>query len=149
MLRQINHCDMLMLWWQNQYRSDGCTSLFHDDVIKWKHFLRKWTFVMGIHRSPVNSHHKGQWCGALTFSLICACANDWANKRHATGYFRRHRAYYVVTVMTVWFVLGPISRRIYEPIIQLSNSKIHVALAWIIMVSYDNSSSAVVTCTIF
>ena len=39
----------------------------HDDVIKWKHFSRHWPFVRGIHRSPVNSPHKGQWCGALIF----------------------------------------------------------------------------------
>ena len=32
----------------------------HDDVIKWKHFPRSWPFVRGIHRSPVNSPHKGQ-----------------------------------------------------------------------------------------
>ena len=44
----------------------------HDDVIKWKHFPRYWPFVRGIHRSPVNSPHKGQWRGALMFSLICA-----------------------------------------------------------------------------
>ena len=31
----------------------------HDDVIKWKHFPRHWSFVRGIHRSPVNSPHKG------------------------------------------------------------------------------------------
>ena len=45
---------------------------WHDDVIKWKHFPRNWPFVRGIHRSPVNSPHKGQWRGALMFSLICA-----------------------------------------------------------------------------
>ena len=44
----------------------------HDDVIKWKHFPCYWPFVRGIHRSPVNSPHKGQWRGALMFSLICA-----------------------------------------------------------------------------
>ena len=44
--------------------SEAC---FHDDVIKWKHFLRYWTFVRGIHRSPVNSPHKGQWRRALIF----------------------------------------------------------------------------------
>ena len=27
--------------------------LYHDDVIKWKHFPRYWPFVRGIHRSPV------------------------------------------------------------------------------------------------
>ena len=49
----------------------------HDDVIKWKHFPRYWPFVRRIHRSPVNSPHKGQWRGALMFSLICAWINGW------------------------------------------------------------------------
>ena len=44
----------------------------HGDVIKWKHFPRYWPFVRGIHRSPVNSQHKGQWRGGLMFPLICA-----------------------------------------------------------------------------
>ena len=43
----------------------------HDDVIKWKHFPRYWSFVRGIHRSSVNSPHKGQWRRALGVSLIC------------------------------------------------------------------------------
>ena len=47
----------------------------YHDVIKWKHFQRYWPFVRGIHRSPVNSPHKGQWCGALMFPLICAWIN--------------------------------------------------------------------------
>ena len=47
----------------------------HDDVIKWKLFPRFWTFVLGIHRGPVNSPQKGQWHGALMFSLICAWTN--------------------------------------------------------------------------
>ena len=33
-------------------------------------FTRYWPFVLGIHRSPVNSPHKGQWRGALMFSFI-------------------------------------------------------------------------------
>ena len=45
---------------------------FHYEVIKRKPFPRYWPFVRGIHRSPVNSPHKGQWRGALMFSLICA-----------------------------------------------------------------------------
>ena len=39
----------------------------HYDVIKWKHFPRYWPFMWGIHRSPVDSPHKGQWPGALMF----------------------------------------------------------------------------------
>ena len=63
----------------------------HDDVIKWKHFPRYWLFVGGIHRWPVNSPHKGQWRGALMFSLICARIKDWVNNREA-GDLRRHRS---------------------------------------------------------
>ena len=55
----------------------------HDDVINWKHFPRYWPFVRGIHRSPVNSPDKGQWRGALMFSLICAWINGWVNNREA------------------------------------------------------------------
>ena len=42
-----------------------------------------WPFVRGIHRSPVNSPHRGQWRGALVFSLICAWTNGWVNSRDA------------------------------------------------------------------
>ena len=77
----------------------------HDDVIKWKYFPRYWPFVRGIHRSPVNSPHKGQWRGALMFSLICAWMNDWVNNRE-TGDSRRNRTHYDVTVMdSVIFML--------------------------------------------
>ena len=71
---------------------------WHDDVIKWKHFPRYWPFVRGIHRSPVNSPHKGQWRGALMFSVICTWINGWANNREA-GDLRRHRVHFDVTLM--------------------------------------------------
>ena len=74
------------------------TELYHDDVIKWKNFPRHRSFMRGIHRSPVNSPHKGQWRGALMFSLICAWINGWVNNREA-GDLRRHRAHYDVIVM--------------------------------------------------
>ena len=71
----------------------------HDDVIEWKHFPRYWPFVRGIHRSPVNSPHKGLWRGALMFSLICVWINGWVNNREA-GDLRRNRAHHDVIVMT-------------------------------------------------
>ena len=73
----------------NCWRSYGSVTV-HDDVIKWKHFPRYWPFVRGIHRSPVNFPHKGQWRGALMFSLICVWINGWVNNREA-GDLRRHR----------------------------------------------------------
>ena len=55
-------------------------------------------FVRGIHRPTVNSPHKGQWRGALVFSLICAWMNGWAKNLEA-GILRRHRAHYDVILM--------------------------------------------------
>ena len=46
--------------------------ILHDDIIKWKHFWHYWPFQRGIQRWQVNSPHKGQWYGALMFSLIPA-----------------------------------------------------------------------------
>ena len=74
------------------------------DVIKWNHLPRYWPFVWGIHRSPVNSPNKGQWRGALMFSLICAWTSVWVNNWGASD-LRRHRADYDVTVMVI--VLQP------------------------------------------
>ena len=76
----------------------GWTHTPHDYVIKWKHFPRYWPFVRGIYRWSVNSPHKGQWHGALMFSLICAWTKGSGNNRDA-GDLRRHRTHYVVTAM--------------------------------------------------
>ena len=73
----------------------------HADVIKWKRFPRYWPFVRGIHRSSVNFRHKGQWRGALMFSLICAWTNGWANNRDP-GDLRCHHVHYNATVMRSW-----------------------------------------------
>ena len=81
-----------------------CNALVHDDVIKWKHVPRYWPFVRGMHRSPVNSPHKGQWRGALVFSLICVWIHDWVNN-HEAGDLRRYRAHCDVTVMNRGTVL--------------------------------------------
>ena len=85
----------------NQCIMRGVKCMFHDDVIKWKHFPRYWSFVRGIHRSPVNSLHKGQWRRALIFSLVCVWINAWVNNREA-GDLRRHRTHYDVIVMSIY-----------------------------------------------
>ena len=71
-----------MSWWRHQMET----------------FPRYWPFVWGIHRWPVNSPQKGQWRGALMFSLICTVTNSWANNGDA-GDLRRHRAHYDVILM--------------------------------------------------
>ena len=85
---------------ETQWRSCICSRCSHDDVIKWTHFPRYCPFVRGIHRSSVNSPHKGQCRGTLMFSLICVWINGWVNNREA-GDLRRYHAHYDVIVMAV------------------------------------------------
>ena len=49
--------------------------------------------------------YKGQWRGALMFSLTCAWIDAWVNNREA-GDLRRYRAHYDVTVMTKTILPG-------------------------------------------
>ena len=75
---------------------------YHDDVIKWKNFSRYWPFVRSrywpFHLSPLNSLHKGQWRGALMFSLICTWINSCINNGDADD-LRRNCTHYDVIVL--------------------------------------------------
>ena len=69
----------------------------------WRHQMETFSVLLvicaAIHRSPVNSPHKGQWRqGALMFSLILARTNGWVNNSEA-GDLIRHRAHYDVILM--------------------------------------------------
>ena len=70
-------CMLEWTWWLRDHFHLvlGILNGLHDDVIKSKHFPRYWSFVRQIHRSPVNSPHKGHWREALMLSLICARTN--------------------------------------------------------------------------
>ena len=76
--------------------------------------VRYWPFVRGIHRSPVDDPHKGQWRGALMYSVICAW---WKrlNKRD-TGDWRHHRVHYDVTVIQ-WPYVQHIETRTKWPLL--------------------------------
>ena len=104
--QESDHQVLLNLFW-------GVYS-FHDDVIKWKNFPRYWPFVRGIHRSPLNSPHKGQWRGALMFSLMWAWIKIWVNNPEA-GYSKRHHAHYDVTVI--------LSKHDYKGMIQMTQQQ--------------------------
>ena len=73
-----------------------------DNVIKWRHFLRYWTFVRGIHRWPVNSSHKASdaklWCFLWSIRLnkrLCKQLWGWwfetptRSKEHVTFGFKK------------------------------------------------------------
>ena len=81
--QMASNAENVSIWWR--HHAWRCWLRLTDSW--WRHqmetFPRYWPFVRGIHRSPVNSHHKGQWRGALTFSLICAWTDGWVNNRDA------------------------------------------------------------------
>ena len=108
--RTVSHVIIVMVMVNNSAQLSlppQChVTYIHDDAIKWKHFPHYWPFVRGIHRSPVNSPHKGPWRGALVLSLICAWTNGWVNNRDA-GYLKRHGVHYDVTVMRKSVCLDP------------------------------------------
>ena len=81
--------------WSNDDKGGTKTKLWRHQI---KTFPCHWPFVRGIHRSPVNSPHKGQCREALKFSLICAWTHSWVNNRD-DGDLQHHRAHYDVTVM--------------------------------------------------
>ena len=68
----------------------------------WRHQMETFSallaFCEGNHLSPVYSPPKGQWRGALMFSLICAWTNGWANAQVAND-LSRLWAHYDVNVM--------------------------------------------------
>ena len=74
----------------------------------WRHQMETFSallaFCAGNSPVPVNSPRKGQWRGALMFSLICARINGWVNNGEA-GDLRRYHAHYDVTVMSYQFYL--------------------------------------------
>ena len=67
----------------------------------WRHPMETFSALLAIcaGNSSVTGH-KGQWRGALMFSLICAWINGWVNNLEA-GDLRCHRAHYHVIVMSL------------------------------------------------
>ena len=70
----------------------------------WRHQMETFPALLALCAGnspvPVNSPHKGQWRGALMFSLICVWLNGWINNREA-GDLSRHRGHYDVSVMCI------------------------------------------------
>ena len=83
--------------WPNEINMNCVISWWRHQMEK---FPRYWPFVRGSHWPLVNSPDRGQWRGALMFSLIHAWINDWVNDREA-GDLRRHGAHYNVSIMCV------------------------------------------------
>ena len=74
----------------------------------WRHQMEAFSALLTLcaGNSPVTGEfpHKGQWRGALMFSLISVWINGWVHNREA-GDLRCHRAHHDVTVMWNWELL--------------------------------------------
>ena len=64
----------------------------------WRHKMETFSALLAFCTGNSPVQHKGQWRGALIFSLVCAWTNSWANNGDA-GYLRRYRTHYDVIVM--------------------------------------------------
>ena len=96
--------------------------LWHWDTW-WRHQTEAFSALLalcaGNSTVPVNSPHKGQWRGALMFSLICARINNWVNNREA-GDLRRHRGHYDVSVMNISQIEGILPKGPYLPCVSMA-----------------------------
>ena len=61
----------------------------HDDVMTWKRLLHYWPFVGGIHRSPVDSPHKG----LVVWSFGVSIGVRWTFKSWGVCDLRRLNTY--------------------------------------------------------
>ena len=103
--RQHKQCEHMMTAWNSQIHTSSLQPW-------WRHQMETFSALLALcHRSPVNSPHKGQWRGALMFSLICTWINIWVNNRDA-GSLGRHSAHYDVIVMTTSASLQALSSHI-------------------------------------
>ena len=66
----------------------------------WRHQMETFPGLLAIcaGNSAGEFPHKGQWRGALMFSLVCVWINGWVNNRAADD-LRRYCAHYDVSVM--------------------------------------------------
>ena len=107
-------CITLRPWWHSHTTPEGVTmpqvvQSFPKSIIMMTPsngniFPRYWPFVRGIHRSSVNFPYKGQWRGALMFSLISAWTNGRVKNRDA-GDLRHHGVNHNVTMMIFYTFL--------------------------------------------
>ena len=76
--------------------------IYHVSCPWWRHQMETFSALLDICAGnspvPVDSPHKGQWRGALMFSLICVWINGWVNNGEA-GDLRRYRVHYDVSVL--------------------------------------------------
>ena len=88
------------IWWCIEYELSSTCWISLSSW--WRNQMETFSVLLAF--CAGNSPHKGQWRGALMFSLICAWINGWINN-HEAGDLGRHRAHYDFIVM-YWLLQG-------------------------------------------
>ena len=86
----VNSFVYCMLSFIKKHLQRSCTTC-------WRHPMATFSALLAI--CAGNSPHKGQWRGALVFSLICTWIKGCWENNHEAGDLKRHRTHYDVTVM--------------------------------------------------
>ena len=135
------------------------SSCFHSSW--WRHQMETFSallaLLMGIHRSVVDSPHKGQWRGALMFSLVCTWTNDWAISPYA-GDFGRYGTHDDAIVMpqflNFWIsipdFIGSVILKSQRYVMSTkTHNKTNIRVIWIeyTIISIPWSTSIKVVCT--
>ena len=85
-LREVRFC--VIGWERDLVRLDGQNCISSRITFSTYNNLKSWNLRADVWqwcRSPVNFPHKGQWSGALVFSLICTGINGWVNNGEAVA----------------------------------------------------------------
>ena len=93
----------------------------HDDGIKWKPFLRYWTFVRGIHRPPLNFPRKRQWRGVLMFPWSVPWISGWVT----------------IVRLVIWDAIA----LIFDVIVMVTAAKLHLSDIWSVREITKSSST--------
>ena len=97
----------------------------------WRHQIETSSTLLaicaGIHRSPVNSPHEGQWRRTLMFSLICPWINGWVNNREAGDLRRQYQRYCTEFFLT----LGNRTHRNLRPGLKMLDWTLNVCCVYV------------------
>ena len=87
MLNRVSVNELLMLFGNIKIYAAALNLGRSNTETWWRHQMKTFSVLLdlcaGNSPVPVNSSHKGQWRGALIFSLIFAWVNGWGNNREA------------------------------------------------------------------
>ena len=117
-------------------------------------FPRYWPIVRGIHRSPVNSPHKGQWRGALVFFFTFALTKP-LSKQSWSWWFKTpsrslwHHCYDLMICSSNWECLFISVNKLSDACFFKNQYSISCPIQWLVyMNAYLSASVKIKMCSL-